>query len=105
MKKLLFAVAVCVSMMAFSQDAAADKKLAANAKLCAMSVEEFKALAPAEQKARIKKARAENANKMMAKRAKLCGMPVEEFKALKPAERNAKIKAAKKAAKAKKSVE
>ena len=115
MKKLLFAVAVCASMMAFSQDAAADaakcsdspaavkdakaekaaKRLAAQAKQCKMSVEDFSKLSKAEQKAKIKEARAkaDEAN------AKLCGMTVEEFKALKPADRKAKLKEARRAAK------
>ena len=90
MKKLLFAVAVCASMMAFSQGSAADKRLAANAKLCAMSVEEFKALTPAEQKAKVNEANLKN-------RARWCGMSVEDFKALKPAEQVKRINAAKKA--------
>lgn len=113
MKKLLFAVVVCTSMMSFSQEVAADaaapkkdpaaeksakrekanKLLAAQAKQCGMTFEEFSKLPAAERSAKYKAA----VNKRLAAQAAICGMTLEDFKALPVAERRAKYKAAFKA--------
>ena len=134
MKKLMFSLLVCGSLMGFAEvhapvapapDAArVERRIASQAKMLKMSVEEFKALTPEQIKTKMEEARAERHAKrygvtieefkkmtpedVKAKEAQLkdqkiaeqaakLKMPVEEFKKLTPAERTEKLNAVRKA--------
>ena len=83
MKKLIFAVMVCGSMLAFGQDAAqpapdaakADKKVAMQAKSLGLTVDEYKKLSPEEIKVK-------NAERKAEREAKQLGISVDEYKKL-----------------------
>ena len=91
MKKLIFAVMVCGSMLAFGQDAAqpapdaakADRKVAMQAKSLGLTVDEYKKLSPEEIKAKRAERKAE-------REAKQFGISVDEYKKLAPEQLKAK---------------
>lgn len=91
MKKLIFAVMVCGSMLAFGQDAAkpatdaakADKKVAMQAKSLGLTVDEYKKLSPEEIKVKKAERKAE-------REAKQFGISVDEYKKLSPEQLKAK---------------
>ena len=91
MKKLIFAVMVCGSMLAFGQDAAqttpdaakAEKKDAMQAKSLGLTVDEYKKLSPEEIKVKKSERKAE-------REAKAFGISVDEYKKLTPEEIKAK---------------
>ena len=99
MKKLIFAVMVCGSMLAFGQDAAqpapdaakADKKVAMQAKSLGLTVDEYKKLSPEEIKVK-------NAERKAEREAKQLGISVDEYKKLTPEQLKAKKAEAKRAA-------
>ena len=104
MKQLMFAALAAVSVVsaAFGANAdAADRSAAAWSKKCNMTVEAWKALSPAEQKAKKEAYRASMKDTDDKNWARWTKMSVEEWKALKPDEQKAK-KDEVKAAKAKK---
>ena len=103
MKKLMFAVLVGCSMLAFGQEAPktapavdpakAEKRMAREAKTLGITVEEYKKLSPDELKTKLEEARAE-------RMAKKYGMTVDEYRKLTPEQckaKDAEWKAAKKA--------
>ena len=111
MKKLLFAVLVGCSMLAFGQEApkaapAADpakteRRIAREAKSLGISVEDYKKLSPDELKTKLEEAKAER----MAKRY---GITVDEYRKLTPEQckaKDAEWKAAQKAAREAKKAE
>ena len=93
MKKLMFSLLVCGSLMAFAEEPApvakapaadkAERRVASQAKELKMSVEEFKKLTPDQVKTKQEEARAE-------RRAKRYGVTVEEYKKMTPEECKAK---------------
>ena len=110
MKKLIFSLLVCGSLMAYADDPAPaapapdaakiEKRIASQAKQLKMSVEEFKKLTPEQVKAKKEELKAKNAaekERNLVEQAEKLKIPLEEFKKLTPAERAEKIKAFNKA--------
>ena len=93
MKKLMFSLLVCGSLMAFAEEPApaakapdaakVERRIASQAKMLKMSVEEFKALTPDQVKTKLEELKAE-------RQAKRYGVTVEELKKMTPEERKAK---------------
>ena len=111
MKKLMFAVLVGCSMLAFGQEAPkaapaadpakAEKRIAREAKSLGVSVEEYKKLSPDELKTKLDEAKA-------GRMAKRYGITVDEYRKLTPEQckaKDAEWKAAKKAERAAKKAE
>jgi len=94
MKKLLFAVAVAVTLLgvvrAADASSAQDKADAKWAERCKMSVEEWKGLGKAEQKAKRESYLAEQAENQAQAWSKRCNLTVEEWKKLSKDEQKAK---------------